>query len=305
MSLSTIHVVTSANYSTIKDKFKPLDMILFKGTDVFSDTICIVSQAATSDGDFSHCGLLVNKDLLPTVPQLQPDKWYVWESTFSAVGGFLGKFGDGVPDIETNKGRLGVQIRDFEEVVTGYTPNGGKVAWAPLIKNPWDTQSHRDLADQVSAIHDVVGNRRYDLNCCGLLATVIPCLRVPRDVFNYIDSWPVKAYVSWETTLSAAEQQKINDFYDNQCGVRPSGLKSHSTPQTIGSKIGLAINNNTISGWLFCSELVALVYQEIGLISESIDPQNVIPVDFLGKDVNRMPAVVLSPTYVVPDPASK
>lgn len=36
--------------------------------------------------------------------------------------------------------------------------------------------------------------------------------------------------------------------------------------------------------WLFCSELVALVYKEVGIFPEDIDPKNVVPMDFIGFD---------------------
>lgn len=326
-----METMTTVNYSAIKERFQPLDLILFRGTDIVSDTICIVSKLTTKEGDFSHCGLLVNKELLPTVPQLKANTWYVWESTFSAVGGLLGHFGDGVPNIETGKGRLGVQIRDFEAVVKGYTggkrepeglptlsrdgpseaggpkekaTGGGKVAWAPLLRNPWlienDARSHKKIAEKVSAIHKIVGNRDYDVNCCGLLAAVIPCLREPRDVFNEIMTSRGPVLVSWDEVLTDTDRERIDKIYEEE--RVPRELESSDVvPQNIGARLALEINNNNISGWLFCSELVALVYQCLKLIPDTFDPQDVIPVDFLGTDADGLPAMVGTPIYVIPD----
>lgn len=36
--------------------------------------------------------------------------------------------------------------------------------------------------------------------------------------------------------------------------------------------------------WLFCSELVALIYKELHILPDSIDPKNVVPMDFIGFD---------------------
>ena len=37
-------------------------------------------------------------------------------------------------------------------------------------------------------------------------------------------------------------------------------------------------------GAIFCSELVTLVYQNIGLIRESVDAENALPMDYFGND---------------------
>jgi len=55
--------------------------------------------------------------------------------------------------------------------------------------------------------------------------------------------------------------------------------------------------------WLFCSELVALIYKNLGIFPESIDPKNVVPMDFIGFDdedeVNEnIPDVYSKLTYV-------
>jgi hypothetical protein len=55
--------------------------------------------------------------------------------------------------------------------------------------------------------------------------------------------------------------------------------------------------------WLFCSELVAIVYKELYLIPKNVDPKNVVPMDFVGYDVDSMengglPIVVKKPIYI-------
>ncbi len=42
---------------------------------------------------------------------------------------------------------------------------------------------------------------------------------------------------------------------------------------------------------LFCSEMACMLYQKLGLISEEIDPETVVPMDFLGVDIDNAVAV--------------
>lgn len=56
--------------------------------------------------------------------------------------------------------------------------------------------------------------------------------------------------------------------------------------------------------WLFCSELVATIYKELGLFDKSVNPKNVVPTDFLGYDADSkesggIPVIVEEPVYVV------
>lgn len=53
--------------------------------------------------------------------------------------------------------------------------------------------------------------------------------------------------------------------------------------------------------WLFCSELIAVIYQELGLYPSEIDPRDVVPMDFIGFDVdkNKIPVIVEKPVYIV------
>lgn len=50
--------------------------------------------------------------------------------------------------------------------------------------------------------------------------------------------------------------------------------------------------------WLFCSELVALIYKRMGIFPRDCDPRDCVPMDFLGFDNDRLPVVVLDPIYI-------
>ena len=256
--------ITPQSYLAIAKQFTPLDLILFKGSDYVSDAICIVEQKILDEGDFSHCGILVNSDLLPTIPQLIPGRWYVWESTLSATSGILSQFTDGQPNIETGNGKFGVQIRDFEQVVTAYTKSGGKVAWAKLLSNPWGNVSpHNNLVKTVCDVNKIYGTQTYDANCLDLLGAIFPCIRKPRDLFDSM-------------------------LYDGHLVLTSFHLEANN-PNDLG-----------ITGWQFCSELVARVYQAIGLISKDLDPRDFTPVDFLGVNPKLVKRLVVTPVYITP-----
>lgn len=59
--------------------------------------------------------------------------------------------------------------------------------------------------------------------------------------------------------------------------------------------------------WVFCSELVAIVYKRFGIFPLSVKPDNMVPMDFVGYEVDShrnggAPMVVsLPPTYIVSD----
>ena len=49
--------------------------------------------------------------------------------------------------------------------------------------------------------------------------------------------------------------------------------------------------------WQFCSELVANVYQDIGVLPKSFNSKDVLPIDLLGYDVDGIPPLVKSPVF--------
>ena len=63
--------------------------------------------------------------------------------------------------------------------------------------------------------------------------------------------------------------------------------------------------------WLFCSELIAVTYMQMGIFPKTVIPENVVPMDFLGyeqdsSDTGGIPIVVkLPPVYIVSSPESK
>lgn len=258
-------------YDRIKDKIKPYDLIGFRGGDMMSDFIAYLESKNLGIGVFSHVGMVVTSEILPTYQvdgkdfHLIPGRLYVLESTFSYKVPIIM---DNAPDIITEKGKLGVQLRDLEEVIPRYIiKQETKVAWCRLINNPIDqvpNESDADyalrkqsLANQFAVLFDEYYGRRYELDMISLFAAMFPCLRILR--------WGRDAF--YHGLYKCLHRFNFNDKYSP-------------------------------AGWQFCSELVANIYQAIGIIPDTFDPKDVMPVDFLGCDKDGLPALVDSPVFI-------
>ena len=47
--------------------------------------------------------------------------------------------------------------------------------------------------------------------------------------------------------------------------------------------------------WLFCSELVAEIYVKLGIFPDTVDPKNVVPMDFIGYDLDHVDSGGIAP----------
>jgi len=160
---------------------------------------------------------------------LDETRTYVWESTGSGVAGIeaVGK--------DIGGGAIGVQVRDLEEVLHGFT---GEV-WALPLRSAHDqmTQPHTRLLEAlkedqlkymqtlVTKVHEAFFKRSYQMNCLKQCSVIAPSL----------------------TSLA------------NCCCPCASCNES-----------------------VFCSEFAVDVYQALGIMGVDIDPEKVIPCDFLG-----------------------
>lgn len=261
-----------ASYSDIKDKMRPFDLIAFRGGDVISDLISAMEYHQVGVGAFSHVGMIVTSDILPECHsdkktfKLQPGRLYLFESTFTYN---IGGIGDGVPDVVTGKGKFGVQLRDLEEVIPRYIiDERTKVAWCHLRDNPFDEipgepaeniRLRRSiLKKEFTEFFQQYEGRLYQLDIESLLAAMFPSLRFIRNIRD----------------------------------------KVFSALYEVLHECRLAKKNIGPAGWQFCSELIANVYQTIGIISPTFNPEDVVPIDFFGCDKDSLPAVVEPPIYI-------
>jgi hypothetical protein len=235
---------------------QPLDIILFRGVDWVSHAICFFEGKMFGHGDFSHAGVAVTREALD-LPFLEPGKVYVWESTLSAPAGFLAHFTDKVPDRETEGVRFGVQIRDLELVIPGYSAAGGKVAWCayhgvrPTIE---ETRTH------LLALHEEYGHAPYTANLLDVFGVVFPALRPARDRFDRAED-------------------------------RMAHFMNHVLEEARAHKRLVDAEHH-----MFCSEWVAMVYKRLGLTRSDLDPRAIAPVEPLARRDLFAEPVLLEPT---------
>ena len=168
---------------------------------------------------------------------------------------------DGVPDVRTKATRFGVQIRDLELVVNNYEKKG-VVAWAKLNNNPWH-KDKKHTAHKMDKVVNEVGWKPYEYRLINLIAAAFPWFRRGRLWFDEFES---EAYHALSTL----------------------GFADDKTPKQVEEMT------------LFCSQLVALVYRALGVISHDIDPSDVMPVEFLRPRIKSMEGVVQDPIVILP-----
>jgi len=182
---------------------------------------------------------------------------------------------DGVPDLISNKYRIGVQLRHAQEVIQSYYDNSNAyVALARLKHNPWkDIEAQGNLQRLSQKFLDTYHNRYYELNFLNLLASAFIQLRAYRDIANRL------LYGSDKVQAKPLPDYNLDQYIDEQ---------------TI-NKIVANLEDPANAELLFCSELCAMIYKMIKLIPEGILPANVVPVDFLHFDLFE------ELIYIVPD----
>lgn len=134
--------IKTLSFSDAKSRglLKPLSVLLFSGDEWVSDTIKLVTDIEdTKHGEtkkystWSHCGCIINQDILPLGKNMVADELYTYELTCS---GYIAN--DTTPDVQTGKPKFGVQIRNLQSVLHTYK---GDVAVLNLLHNPMDRTS--------------------------------------------------------------------------------------------------------------------------------------------------------------------
>lgn len=240
----------SISYEELYTKAQPGDLLLFRGNDFISKTICMIEMLETECSVCSHVGVVVNAETLPNVKQLKPNKLYILEST-----SLIPYISDKIPDERLHSIRMGVQIRDLELVINSYNKTQGScVFWCKLESNPWETQRDTMIAN-VTKLVEEVGNRPYDYRLINLLASVFPWMRSTRLFFDVF----------------------VSDVYHVLSTIH---LAKDKTPKDIEEQT------------IFCSQLVTMFYQAVGLLCKDIDPADVIPIDYVYPRDERMKSLI-------------
>jgi hypothetical protein len=245
--------------ATLRDvSIQPLDVILFRGMDPVSNAISFVQTKKVGRGDFSHAGMAVTREALD-LPFLEPGRVYVWESTLSAPAGFWARFTDKIPDVETKGLRFGVQLRDLELVIDGYSSSGGKVAWCAYRgPRPPLEEVRRHLFD----LHAEYGDAVYPVASLKVLSVVFPALRPIRD--------------------------RVGRAHDRLADFR----------NALRERTGMKRRIKAAEHHMFCSEWVATVYKRLGMDSLTgieFDPKLATPVNPLQRPELFAEPVYLEP----------
>jgi hypothetical protein len=268
------------SFEEIRSEIKPFDLIAFRGGDLASELISVFEKYEVGVGNFTHVGMIVTADILPFCKkvdgekfELDPNKLYLYQSTFTYTVPYIV---DGVQDVTTGKGFFGVQLCDMEEVIPNYiSSKTTKVAYCKLIDNPWESHKGENdedlkirrakLTSDFQNFFEEYQGRMYEMDPLSLLSAMFPTLRSIRD---------------YQDKLTHKLVKKLNKW-----GFR---IKENS--------------NYTPSGWQFCSELVSNVYKLIGILPESLNAENILPIAFFGfsntSDLPQGRSLVCAPVYI-------
>ncbi len=225
---------------------EPLDLILVQGVTPFSELIMGGGAALRGNGEFSHCALVINKEICPDIvldAHIPPDTLLLMDVNIAIF--------EETKDIESGKISFGGQIRDLDKLITEWTAHGCGIAVCKLKNNPFtnaikcgDSDEIINIRHKMSKIYNKylkMGEASvYELNIFALLGTIFPQVHDIRNKVNNIQLF----------------------------------LDEHP--------------------WVFCSELVCIIYQELGIIKTSADPETFVPVDFVDSSIMQLPPVYMA-----------
>lgn len=187
-------MTTTQDYNEIKDKIHSLDLIGFRGDGLISDAISVLSGYLVGNDTFSHVGLVLKGECLPSL-NLQSDKLYLFESTILnfSLRGDTGTVA--TRDIVSGESKLGVQLRDFESAFREYLTRGEcKVAWCPLTHNPIVRRSEETMVEYAKRKGEIIKkiekvymrykDSKYEFNVISLLSAMFSCCRKYRNTIE-------------------------------------------------------------------------------------------------------------------------
>lgn len=255
-------------YSEIRDKMATMDLLLFRGSDAVSKTIAGVESLYTGSGGFTHAGIVIRPEDLPM------DSDYRRRCIMSA----------------DPKNQIRTCVCVLESTASGKFIDG--------VPSVTDGGGH--LGVQMRNLDQVV--QAYDANPVTRLAWLPLNPTVKRGIRdNNLSEWKLQdilnrylstPYDASICDLGAAAVPCMRCMRDN-CAFRWI-RDSCSRVFCCGSRP---------STWLFCSELVSQIYVELGIFPKTVNPSNVMPVDFLPKGFEDDETAPLNHTATTSAPA--
>lgn len=268
-------------YAQVKDRIKPLDLILFKGNDAISSTVMQMEKFVLGNGDWSHCGLVLSTDIVP-IRNGVPGRLYIWESVF-----------DTIKDVELDDYVFGVQVRDLEEVVSAYNrPLDTKVAWCRL-RNSVDLNDETIRA-KTALLYKMYNHVQYNYSLCDLLNTLTPHTGPFCQPCFHCSSRGIQAGPTVGSDGPSNARRKSKRQTQPLLRLPNHKLKHIRDLDQSSLTVDEHMRLNTK---LFCSELIALVYVQLGLLPPSVDPKKIAPVEFLGIN-DAIPCIVEPPVLI-------
>lgn len=232
----------------IKPLMRTYDLLMFRGADFVSNSIARIE--AMQDGpkvkdvaNYTHVGIVIRgEDLLPAGTTDPTEKdWLKADDVYVFESTMSGDLADGCHDVH-GETHLGCQLRLLSDVATHYDrPAKARMAWCPLQK-PVPAGKK-----SIRAEYEKYRGVSYDLSVIDMAACAFPAVRRIRD----------------NTAFEHVRDAVCRFLYGK------------------GRADGASGDDNYASKWQFCSEMACNIYRDIGLISEAVDPRDVMPADFV------------------------
>ena len=204
----------------IDNCIKPLDCIFFLGNEFVSKLIIKVEKFMLGVGDWSHIGIVVNKEIMPSL-NVPDNDLYLWESTMSSNKKWITK--NPVLDAESNSPVFGIQIRKLKDVLINDLKNNTKCGWGKLINNPIEKRTDetfvehelriKKIQDCLDKIHKENYHRSYTKNIFRLLSAGFSCCSTCRTNWCLGEDW---RFCSQFVSIVYQELNIIPKEFDNE-----------------------------------------------------------------------------------------
>jgi hypothetical protein len=231
-------------YGEIKALMRTFDLLIFRGTDLISSSIDRVERSKNGSkvANFTHVGIVIRgEDLLPCSEKDPTEKDWLKADEVYVFESTMS--GNLADGCHDVHGdtHLGCQLRLLGDVVKNYDKPAKSRMAWCALHKPVPAGKK-----SIRASYEKYRGISYDLSVIDLAACAFPSIRKIRD-------------------NSAFEHVR-----DAVCRFMYGKDRADSTCQ-----------DNYASKWQFCSEMVCNIYKDAGLLSDTVNPENVMPSDFV------------------------
>lgn len=238
-------------------KIRPFDLLVFRGADGVSSLIGRLEERATGKGSVSHVEVAINREWCSKIKPLHSE-------------------------LETDT---------LDDVTTMFS--WGSTLSGPLNDGAYNAETNKaTFGVQLRVLEDLIAsylkNPDANVGYCRLLHNPI----ARRSDESAID------YKLRCGELKLRVDRAYNEYSGRTYNANPFALLGSMFPtlRPLRNASDDILEKLTGDKWLFCSEFVALLYQSIGVITDSTDgvddgkllnAGDVLPIDFLGCDADK------------------